>query len=75
MACMLMDASLICINVSVHSFTRKLGFYVHIHETGKARLTQDQKQILSRDLHLLLLIRKSKMLKSLCLKTFSCWNT
>ena len=44
MACMLVNASLICINVSVHSFTRKLGMYKYICENGKARITQDQKK-------------------------------
>ena len=47
MACMLLNASLICINVSVQSFSRKLGLCVHICETGKARLTQDLKKIYS----------------------------
>jgi len=45
MACMLLNGSLICINVIVHSFTRKLGLCLYISETSKARLTQDLKNI------------------------------
>jgi hypothetical protein len=43
MVCALVNASLICIYVSVHSSTRKRGLCVHICETAKVRLTQDQK--------------------------------
>jgi hypothetical protein len=48
MVCVLVNASLICIHVSVHSSTRKLGLYVCVCEIGKARFTQDKKNPLSR---------------------------